>query len=707
MRSRSSRAPGRRGVALLSRRRRRRAATQVARRACAAAALASLLVALPAGGALDAVSGTPDPAIDAVLAGGAKEDVAYSLANGFPLWYRDASGLKLQLCVDQHAFIGGVQRAPCLTAEPFTTVPLSFPLNFGAEAIYWTASAFQAFQSVQVLAGGIEVPFTGNVLLVLSLEASFQNLVPIDGEQAVFSRIRIRAELPQGGTYRITHPYGQVEYSVPAASILREINQTQDIGNIPLGVPGEIVPPGGPPPSGDFTIALRDGPAPSTNPFDPAFDAGIVSTLPTGIGPFLFPATVPGGDPLPPVAASSGALYLSDPGTDLLPNAVPITGSVTGPNALVVELLNPPEGFFLNAIDRTNTLVIDRFQVVGRIFDDGPNAPPVALPDSAVTAKGEPVEIDVLTNDFDLVDPVTNRHGIDRQAIGLPSNAPVPGTILLTRPLVTANGGTVRRSTTFTTGEAVLEYTPAPGFAGVDTFEYVVQDSGGLVSAPATVTVLVEDLAVAAAEFRVRTGRWNVRGTSSAAAGNVVTLFASPRAVLAGSDVVPPAATGAHGAVTFTVRPDAIDFRLVIEPATATPPSSVQLHLGLPGETGPVVFFLHDAPVDGPFTGEKTGTLLPPRLIFVPSRPDLTIADVADALVAGTAYVDVRTTGLPNGELRGQVGAPTIGTAPVDPATGGWSFTGRSNVSPGWRPASVSARSSNGIRSAAKPLEFR
>jgi hypothetical protein len=304
---------------------------------------------------------------------------------------------------------------------------------------------------------------------------------------------------------------------------------------------------------------------------------------------------------------------------------------------------------------------------------------------------------------------VTNRHGIDPQAIGLPSTAPgdPPGTILLTRPLVTSNGGTVQRATPLATGRPVLVYTPAPGFAGTDSFEYVVQDSGGLVSEPATVTVLVEDLVIAKAEVRLRTGRWRVHGSSSATAANTVTLFAGPRARLAGGDVVPPVATGARGAATLAVRPDAIDFRVVVDPLPATPVTAITLRLGLPGQSGPAVLFPFDAPVDGPFTGVAAGTLGPARLLFVPSRPDLTFADVAAAVLDGAAYVEVETAAHPGGELRGQLAAPLVGTAPVDPATGAWSFTGPSRTSPGGPPATVSAVSASGVRTVAAPLRFR
>jgi hypothetical protein len=186
-----------------------------------------------------------------------------------------------------------------------------------------------------------------------------------------------------------------------------------------------------------------------------------------------------------------------------------------------------------------------------------------------------------------------------------------------------------------------------------------------------------------------------------------VTLFASPRALLTGAGVVPAVASAARGVATFAVRPGAIEFRLALEPAPASPVTAVHLHLGLPGGDGPVVFFPFDEPVDGPFAGARVGTLTPARLLFVPEQPVLTFEDVAAAVLAGAAYVDVHTEGFAGGELRGQLVSPVIGSAPVDAATGGWSFTGRSRAPPGGPPATVTAVSSHGIRAATAPLRIR
>jgi hypothetical protein len=105
---------------------------------------------LPAQAELDAVSGLPsgDPAVLSGISGdGNPASVAVNLANGFPLWYRDANGRKLQLCLDTALEVApGVVVNPC-EYEPPTAAPPSFPGNFGAEAIYWSTVALGNYVS--------------------------------------------------------------------------------------------------------------------------------------------------------------------------------------------------------------------------------------------------------------------------------------------------------------------------------------------------------------------------------------------------------------------------------------------------------------------------------------------------------------------------------------------------------------------------------
>ncbi len=131
-------------------------------------------------------------------------------AHGFPVWYQDANGLRLELCLDSNGL--------CLESPPNPTQPPSVPGNFTAEAFWWSAEA--------------SMPTTGDgeALLVLALEAAFGTEEPIAGDQAVFGRIRVRIDnLVAGETYRVIHPFGVDEFVAQNADD-RGINFTEDIG---------------------------------------------------------------------------------------------------------------------------------------------------------------------------------------------------------------------------------------------------------------------------------------------------------------------------------------------------------------------------------------------------------------------------------------------------------------------------------------------
>jgi uncharacterized repeat protein (TIGR01451 family) len=92
------------------------------------------------------------------------------------------------------------------------------------------------------------------------------------------------------------------------------------------------------------------------------------------------------------------------------------------------------------------------------------NQTPVAADDSAVTAAGSAVEIDVLANDLD------------------PDGALDPSTLVVT-------SGPSHGSASPASGR--ITYQPAPGFTGSDSFTYTVADGHGSTSNQATVTVTV------------------------------------------------------------------------------------------------------------------------------------------------------------------------------------------------------------------------
>jgi hypothetical protein len=141
---------------------------------------------------------------------------------GFPMWYEDANGMRLDLCLDNNPL--------CLSTLPDTTRPgvvadEAADSNFPDEAFWWTGEAELAG------ADGIEGE------LVLAAEAAFSNTVQT-GQQMAFGRVRIRIDnLVQGATYRVIHPYGRDEFDNVSGGD-RGINFTEDIGttSFPNGI---------------------------------------------------------------------------------------------------------------------------------------------------------------------------------------------------------------------------------------------------------------------------------------------------------------------------------------------------------------------------------------------------------------------------------------------------------------------------------------
>src|SRR4051794_1647196 len=139
-------------------------------------------------------------------------------ADGFPAWYDDGAGHKVQPCLDGPPL--------CLNGLPDPTKPASVGAtsqesNFPAEAFYWSAEA--------------TVPTSGGqqARLTLGQEATFAGGAPVSGDQITFGRVRIRAGgLVVGDRYKVTYPYGTRTFVAQSGS--RNINFTRDIG---CGVP--------------------------------------------------------------------------------------------------------------------------------------------------------------------------------------------------------------------------------------------------------------------------------------------------------------------------------------------------------------------------------------------------------------------------------------------------------------------------------------
>jgi len=245
--------------------------------------------------------------------------------HGFPDWYEDFNGLRLDACLTDVGL--------CLldAAVPVLIDPnLPFPDNYGG---VWSDHTFFAVAEADMPTNG-----GGQALLVMTLQGGFLNDAgPVDGEQEVFARLRIRVDnLIQGSTYTVTTPYGNFVF-VAENSDVRGINFTIDTGR---GVPG-------------------------------AFEGALAGN----IGPFLQ------WDSGLPILDANGREYVGDPG---IPHTV--TGSPFGTN--VFRIQGPSVGGLgINSIE-TNLFSVLGLKA-GAIVD--PPAAPVADFSAAPLSGTEPL----------------------------------------------------------------------------------------------------------------------------------------------------------------------------------------------------------------------------------------------------------------------------------------------------------------------------
>jgi hypothetical protein len=227
--------------------------------------------------------------------------------HGFPSFYQDTGGLQLQLCLDGDGANGACAYDPVQAGNAFSATT-----GFGAEAFWWLADA----QARPLVAGG-------KSRLVMALEAAYGGVGdPADGNQISFARIRVRIDVAQAGNYRITHPYGVLEF--PNVTVADGINYTEDIGSI--------------------------------DPLDPAL--AFEGALQGKIGPFLTWTDF----------ATDPALAITDPNTGITSRYVglpgtphTVTGSPLGTNFFRIEMEDPANPGTFILVDET-----DLFKVIGK-----------------------------------------------------------------------------------------------------------------------------------------------------------------------------------------------------------------------------------------------------------------------------------------------------------------------------------------------------
>jgi hypothetical protein len=116
---------------------------------------------------------------------------------GFPRFYTDNSGLRLQMCDDGTFKCNGTRAGDLVAPE--------------GEAFYWAAVA-----TIHSKRGPLFVEF--------ALEAAFSDA----GRPIVFDRTRIRGHLNRKGTYILGHPYGRNTFRAITPKEQRNVDITQD-----------------------------------------------------------------------------------------------------------------------------------------------------------------------------------------------------------------------------------------------------------------------------------------------------------------------------------------------------------------------------------------------------------------------------------------------------------------------------------------------
>lgn len=158
---------------------------------------------------------------------------------GYPSYYQDHQDLQLTHCFDQNDPLCGIPAEDFLVGPPVVG-PDPAQNNFFHESFYFNAISTMT------------VPNRGEALLIMAVEGVFGNPdeAIIDGDQTVFSRLRIRlrGDNFEGGFYRIDTPYGRYEFdAAPVAPNVRIVNHTVDCLHVFQPPPGPLVLCGSPP----------------------------------------------------------------------------------------------------------------------------------------------------------------------------------------------------------------------------------------------------------------------------------------------------------------------------------------------------------------------------------------------------------------------------------------------------------------------------
>lgn len=131
------------------------------------------------------------------------------------------------------------------------------------------------------------------------------------------------------------------------------------------------------------------------------------------------------------------------------------------------------------------------------------------------------------------------------------------------------------------------------------------------------------------------------------------------RAHLSGGNEVPPVATLSQGQAIFQVSADGTSLHYKLIVANLVDTLQAHIHVGPPGEIGPVVAFLYpSAPPAQLIPGRFSGVLAEGEITAADLRGPLageSLDALLDQITAGNTYVNAHTVANPIGEIRGPI----------------------------------------------------
>ena len=133
-------------------------------------------------------------------------------------------------------------------------------------------------------------------------------------------------------------------------------------------------------------------------------------------------------------------------------------------------------------------------------------------------------------------------------------------------------------------------------------------------------------------------------------AGQLRADFVATASMLASTDNATNSQGSGTAVINYNTAADTFTYNLSWQNLTGDTTMG-HIHLGPPGVSGPIIipFYMSSLPATGTLNGTLTATDITPAMGVT------TIAEVAQNIESGNAYVNLHTAQYPNGEIRGQL----------------------------------------------------